>query len=100
VNPKNERTSELKSHRSLESSIKSLLNIDELNCVENEFSKRETRNRLLGADIATDQTIPVNTSRFSVKLLQRQPHKKSTRNTIRFITNQTQQIQKRNFAKE
>jgi hypothetical protein len=32
-----------------------------LNCAESEFSKRETRNRLLGADIATDQTKPFNT---------------------------------------
>jgi hypothetical protein len=30
-----------------------------LNCVESEFSKHDIRNRLLGADIATDQTKPV-----------------------------------------
>jgi hypothetical protein len=32
-----------------------------LNCAESEFSKPETRNRLLGVDIATDQTKPFNT---------------------------------------
>jgi hypothetical protein len=33
---------------------------NELNRVESNFSKRKTRNRLLGADIATDQTKPFN----------------------------------------
>jgi hypothetical protein len=34
---------------------------NELNRVKAEFSKRETRNRLHGADIATDQTKLFNT---------------------------------------
>ena len=34
---------------------------NELSCAESEFSKRGTRNWLLGADIATDQTKPSNT---------------------------------------
>jgi hypothetical protein len=32
-----------------------------LNRIESDFQKRETRNRLLGADSATDQTNPFNT---------------------------------------
>jgi hypothetical protein len=32
-----------------------------LNRIESEFSKRETRNKLLGADITTDQIKPFNT---------------------------------------
>jgi hypothetical protein len=39
----------------------SLLKNSELNCTESELSKRETRNGLLGADIATDQTKTFNT---------------------------------------
>ena len=61
VNPTNDRTNELISHRPLESSIKTSLKNNELNCAESEFSKRGTRNWLLGADIATDQTKPSNT---------------------------------------
>jgi hypothetical protein len=38
-----------------------LLKNNELNCTESELSKREMRNRLLGADIATDQTRTFNT---------------------------------------
>jgi hypothetical protein len=45
----------------LESSIKTLLKNDELNCTESELSKPETRNGLPGADIATDQTKTFNT---------------------------------------
>ena len=44
----------------MESSINTSQN-NELNYAESELSKRETRNRLLGADIATDQTKPLNT---------------------------------------
>jgi hypothetical protein len=56
LNPKNDRTTELISHRPLESSIKTLLKKNELNCTESELSKPETKNGLLDADIATDQT--------------------------------------------
>jgi hypothetical protein len=49
----------------LESSIKTSLKIKKMNSAESEFSKRKTRNRafnrLLGADIATDQTKPFRT---------------------------------------
>jgi hypothetical protein len=38
-----------------------LLKKNELNCTESELSKRETRNGLLGADNATDQTKAFNT---------------------------------------
>jgi hypothetical protein len=43
-----------------------LLKNIELNCTESELSKRETRNGLFGADIATDQTNPFNTEVFPV----------------------------------
>jgi hypothetical protein len=61
LNPKNDRPTELISHRSLESSIKTLLKYNELNCTESELSKPETKNGLLGTDIATDQTKIFNT---------------------------------------
>jgi hypothetical protein len=56
VNPKNDRTTELISHHPLESSIKNLLKNNEFDRTESELSKHETKNELLGADIATDQT--------------------------------------------
>jgi hypothetical protein len=61
VNTKNDRTNELISHLPLESSIKTTLKIKESNRAESKLSKCETRNRLLGADIAKDQTKPFNT---------------------------------------
>ena len=41
---------------------------NELNYAESQLKKRETRNRLLGADIATDQTKPFNTDVFPRKV--------------------------------
>jgi len=41
---------------------------NELNRAKSEFSKPETRNRLLGVDIATDQTKPFNTDVSSRKV--------------------------------
>jgi hypothetical protein len=38
-----------------------LLGKNEFNCTESELSKHETRNGLIGADIATDQTKTFNT---------------------------------------
>jgi hypothetical protein len=67
MNPKNGRTKELISHCPLDSSIKTSLKNNELNCAESDFSKRETRNGLLGADIETDQTKPFNTEVSSRK---------------------------------
>jgi hypothetical protein len=61
LNPKNDRTTELISHRPLESSIKTLQKNNESNCTESELSNPETRNGLLGVDIATDQTKTFNT---------------------------------------
>jgi hypothetical protein len=69
VNPKNDRTNEVISHRPLESSIKTSLKNNEMNCAESHFSKRGTRNRLLGTDIATDQTKPFNTEVSPRKLI-------------------------------
>ena len=40
---------------------KNLLKKNEFNCDDSEFLKRETRDGLLGADIASGQTKPFNT---------------------------------------
>jgi hypothetical protein len=59
-----------------------LLKNNELNCTEPELSKCETRNGLLGADIATDQTKASNTEVSPRTVF------KSNPSTIRSITDQ------------
>jgi hypothetical protein len=64
------------SHRPLKILNQNFKEEIELNCAESEFSKRETRNRLLDADIATDQTKPFNTG-VSPRKVFRSNHKRS-----------------------
>jgi hypothetical protein len=47
-----------------------------LNRAESEVSKRETRNRLLGAVVVTNQTTPLNTDVFSRQLFRRNHREK------------------------
>jgi hypothetical protein len=49
------------------------MNSIELNRTESEDSKRRTRNRLLSADLAIDQTKPFNTEISLEKIFRRNP---------------------------
>ena len=44
-----------RSYRPFETLNQDFTENNELNCAKSKFSKHETRNRLLGADVATDQ---------------------------------------------
>jgi hypothetical protein len=75
LNLKNNRTTELIYHSPSESSIKTLLKNNELNCTQSEPSNPETKNGLHGADIATDRTKSFNT-KVSLRKVFRSNHRR------------------------
>ena len=58
---------------------------NELNRAESEFSKREPRNRLLGADITTDQIKPFNTDDSPRKVLRSNHRKRAAPSDLSLI---------------
>ncbi len=67
MNPKNDRTIEFDISSSIGILYQNFAENNEIYRAESKFSKRETRNRLPGADIATDQTKTFNTDNYPRK---------------------------------